>query len=113
MSALNLYNKLLELVADEIDDMTYDEARYWIDRDAVPSSGSVTSLIYTADTEALATQYHDDIIELMNEMDSVNLSLNDMAWFAWEYYILGNGKMVMNDLIDRGLYEPTDFEASE
>jgi len=50
-----------------------------------PSNGLVPGLIYYADTEPFAKEWHDDIVELMINNDTEEpLKLNDMTWFAWQ-----------------------------
>ena len=103
---MTLYEELLKIAKDNIEGMTYDEALYWLDNDAIPSIGSVSGLIYYHETEPLACRHHDEIMEmikevkLMKEADIVNapMTLNDMAWFAWNYLILCNGERVLEDL---------------
>jgi len=92
-------DELLKMVMEEIDGMSYGEALYYLDNDAIPATGSVTSLIYYCDTESFAKEYHDEIIELMNDWGMQEpLSLNDMAWVAWEATVLGQGEQILDEL---------------
>jgi len=95
----NLYNELLNIVRENIDGLSYDEALDYLDNDAVPVAGNVSGLIYKEDTEKLAREFHDEIIELMEHVGfNKPLRLNAMAWFAWEALILGCGEVVLDDL---------------
>jgi len=95
----NLRDVLLNIAKENINGLTYEEALYYIDNDAIPSDGNVSGLIYTSDTKKLACKFHDEIIELMQEFGFEKpLKLNEMAWFAWEALIFGNGERVLEDL---------------
>ena len=95
----NLQDALLCLARENIEGLTYEEALYYLDNDAIPSDGNVSGLSYTSDTKKLAREFHDEIIELMEELEVDRpLKLNDMAWFAWEALIFGNGERVLEDL---------------
>ena len=100
---MNIYQEMLEIAKENIEGLDYEEALYYLNNDAIPAAGSVTGLIYYSDTEQIAEKYYDEIIDLMKELYGNNiptdlLTLNNMAWFAWEYYILGNGEQVLKDL---------------
>ena len=100
---MNIYQEMLEIAKENIEGMDYEEALNYLNDDAIPSSGSVSGLIYCSDTESMAIDYHDKIINLMKEeygncIPANILTLNNMAWFAWEYYILGNGEQVLEEL---------------
>ena len=89
--------------------MPRDEAIYWLNNDAIPSYGSVSALIYTGDTEKLACKYYDEILEIMEEFGmEKSMSLNDMAWLAWEYHILGQGKEIIDELMEPGEEDDED-----
>ena len=95
----NLRDALLNIARENIEGLTYQEALYYLNNDAIPSDGSVSGLIYCSETEELAKKFHDEIIELIEELGVDRpLKLNDMAWFAWEALILGHGKEVLRDL---------------
>ena len=94
-----LYKALLNIAKENINGLTYEEALYYIDNDAIPSDGNVSGLIYCSETEELAKKFHDEIVNLMEELEVDRpLKLNDMAWFAWEALIFGNGERVLKDL---------------
>jgi hypothetical protein len=95
---MTLEEKMFEIAESEIEDMTYDEALYFLDNDAVPSLGSVSGLIYYADTEPIAIAYHNEILNIMEDLNICRLSLNDMAWLAWDYCIFGKGEAVLKRL---------------
>ena len=96
---MTLREELIEMAKKEIEGMARKEAIYWLNNDAIPSSGSVTALMYYRDTEPFACRHHDEIVEIMEESDMKLMTLNDMAWFAWEYYILGQGEEIIDELM--------------
>lgn len=96
---MSLKDELYEIALQNIEGMTEEEARYYLENDAIPASGSVSGLIYYNETEPLACDYYDEIIEIMQEIygDCILadiLTLNNMTWFAWEYLILGNEEVI-------------------
>ena len=101
---MSLMEKLLEIAAENIKGMEKEEAIYWLDNDAVPEYGSVSGLIYYDETEAIAKEHFSEILKLMKEIGiacPTSFDVNDMAWFAWSYLILGNGKEVYNSIIEK------------
>jgi len=84
---MELRDKIKELIKDKLDGYTYKEAKAWFNnpRNHNPQNGSIGGLFYYSDTEPLAIEYHDEIVKLMNDCGyDKPLSLNDMAWFAFE-----------------------------
>ena len=52
-------------------------------------SGCVSSLIYYEDTDKFFSQYYDEILEMLNELNiwhgiSFDINSNNLAWFAYE-----------------------------
>ena len=52
-------------------------------------SGCVSSLIYYEDTDKFFSQYYDEILEMVNELNiwhgiSFEINSNNLAWFAYE-----------------------------
>ena len=52
-------------------------------------SGCVSSLIYYEDTDKFFSQYYDEILEMLNELNiwngiSFEINSNNLAWFAYE-----------------------------
>ena len=52
-------------------------------------SGCVSSLIYYEDTAKFFSQYYDEILEMLNELNiwhgiSFEINPNNLAWFAYE-----------------------------
>jgi len=92
-----LENEFLQIALDNIDGMTYGEAYNFLMNDAEPSSGSVNGLIYYSETEGIAEDYYEDIIDLFCDIygnktlpyDLVQ-SLNNMTWAAWSFMVYGN-----------------------
>lgn len=48
-----LRDDVLDEIKENIEGMTQDEARYWVENDAVCEAGSVSGLIYYHDTKAV------------------------------------------------------------
>ena len=95
----NLRDALLNIARENIEGLSYEEALDYLDYDAIPEHGSVSGLIYREDIEKLARDYHDEIIDLMEKVGPDKpLYLNDMGLFAWNFIILGNGELILEDL---------------
>ena len=92
----NIESVMKDIALDEIDGMNEENARYYLMNDAIPSTGSVTNLIYYSQTEPIAKEYYNEIVEYIYEIYGESIpfrvveSLNNLTWFAWEYNILGN-----------------------
>ena len=102
-----LEEALVNIALGNINGLTEEEARYYLMHDAIPAFGSVSGLIYYSETESLATKYYGEILELLEEcygecIPNDVLELNSMAWFAFEYYILGN-ESTIEDIIDKAI----------
>ena len=96
---------MFDIAIDEIEYMTEYEARKYLMNDAIPITGSVKNLIYYADTEPIACEYYDEIMDLIEDIYwkdvpiDVIKSLNNLTWFAWEYIVLGNEENI-NKIIE-------------
>jgi len=95
---------MYDIALQEIDGMDEEEAKDFLMNDAIPSFGSVSNLVWFSQTEPIACEYYDEIMELANDFYYKNIpyeivkSLNNITWFAWEYIILGNKENV-NEII--------------
>jgi len=98
-------DEMYDIALCEIDCMNEEEARYYLMNDAVPATGAVSELIYYSQTEPIAREYHSEIVEMMRDVygDCIPYQAiktgNDMAWFAWEYLVLGN-EYNINEIIE-------------
>jgi len=87
---------MYDIALQEIDGMDEEDARYYLMNDAIPVTGSVSNLIYYSQTEPIACEFYDEIMELVNEIYfkdvpyEVVKSLNNLTWFVWEYIVFGN-----------------------
>ena len=97
---MTLFEKLIEIAKNNVEGMSREEAIYWLDNDAIPSIGGVAGLIYYNETEPLSREYYEEIIELMQDAEVHDLSLNDMAWFAWDALIFGRGEEIVTRILD-------------
>ena len=100
-----------DIAIDNIDGMNREEARYYLENDAICSAGSVSGLIYYKETEPIAQEYHDEIIDMMTEVFGDNipsemLSLNMMAWFAFENLLGG----MIDEIIEEVYGDEEDLE---
>ena len=103
-----------DIAIDNISGMDRDEARYYLENDAICSVGSVSGLTYYKETEPIAQEYHDEIIDMMIEVFGDNipsemLSLNMMAWFAFESLL---GEMI-DEIIEEVYGDEEDLEEEE
>ena len=84
--ANSLKDVFLDILIDNIEDMSREEAIHYIKNDAVPESGSVSGLIMYAETEEIGAKHHSELMEVVannyGEM-SKGLSLNDLVWLGW------------------------------
>lgn len=105
-----IHEWIFDEIQDNIAGYTKDEARYWVENDAICSVGSVAGMIYHSDTVKFFDEFENDILELANlcgfdpkihEHGMLGYK-NLMAWFAFE--VLKND--VFEDRID-------DFEFAE
>ena len=90
-----LEETMLEIASYNIKGMSYSRAVHYFNSYALPVNGTVKGLISNHNTETIAIKYFDEILQIMTELNKCRLSLNHMAWLAWEYYILGNGEHVL------------------
>ena len=77
-----------------ITNLPLEEAREYLEQEARPNTGAVVGLIYFTETEPIANLFYDEIVELLKETywdkrgyENILSNLNDMAWFAFNYYI--------------------------
>ncbi len=81
-----LRETFIEILEDNIENMSRKEAKYYIENDAIPDSGSVAGLIMYGETEPIGAQFHSELMELVKdtygEMEECP-SLNDLVWIGW------------------------------
>lgn len=88
----NLYKAVAQEIRDNVEGMSYEEAHYWVENDAICEAGSVAGLIYYHETEAFFDKYEDEILDLARdcafELSPTEIGMtgykNTMAWFAFE-----------------------------
>lgn len=79
-------------IQNNIEGYTKEEARNWVENEAICSCGSVAGLIYYTDTVKFFDCFEDDILDLAKDCDfnpdlrelGVQGYKNQMAWFAFE-----------------------------
>jgi len=87
---------MYDIALQEIDGMDEEEAKDFLMNDAIPVTGSVSNLVWFSQTEPIACEYYDEIMELANNFYYKNIPyeivklLNNLTWFAWECIVLGN-----------------------
>ena len=82
----DLRENFKDILRDNISCMDRESARYYVENDAIPESGSVSGLIYYSETESLAREYHDEMVKAIH--DSFGPlekcpTMNDLTWMAW------------------------------
>lgn len=107
MTQDNLYNEVKQILLDNIDGMTKEEATRYVENDMVCINGSVSSLIYYDDTTAFYDRHEEEILELAKEylfeqspveLGGLKYYKNNMAWFAFEE----TARKVFEDMKERG-----------
>ena len=90
----SLRDVMKDICLYNIADLSVEEAEEYLEQDARPNTGAVVGLIYLAETEPIACAFYDDIVSLLKETywdergyKDIISSLNDMAWFAFNYFI--------------------------
>ena len=90
------YSPLEDRVFDEIFNnvlgMTKEEAKYWVENDAICSIDSVNGLIYYHDTSEFFDRHEEEILKLAKEFEfdcsivenGMKGFKNTMSWFAFE-----------------------------
>ena len=92
----SIEEKMFDIALQEIEGKNEKEAEDYLMYYAIPSSGSVTKLIYHCDTEPIGCEYYSQIMEVAKEMCGERIdyehtkTLNDLVWFAWDVLILEN-----------------------
>ena len=90
-----LRHEVVEIILDQVDGLENDNEILAAVEEIVTygcQSGIVTSLVYYKDTEAFFNRHVDEIFELIEDfkaegiidMNSFELSKNNLAWFAFE-----------------------------
>ena len=98
---------MMDIALYNIDGMSFEEAKHYLEYDANPSVGSVSGLIYYSETEPIAYVFYDEIMELINECYGNEIpyqlvsKLNNITWFAWENYI-GDDDFI-EDVLEKAL----------
>jgi len=119
---MSVKDEMFDIALNEIDGMSEEDARYFLMNDAVPVTGAVSGLIYYSQTEPIAKEYYEEIIEMLRELYGEEIpyklikTLNNLTWFTWEYLILCNEENV-NEIIelakDKKLIEFEDEENND
>lgn len=83
---MSLKEEFADILDSNIEGMTREEAEYYIDNDAIPSIGSVGGLIYYSETESLAKNYYEEMVDAVKNAfgdGEMPATLNDLCWTAW------------------------------
>ncbi len=81
-----LRETFMQILEDNIEGMSKEEAKYYITNDAIPESGSVSGLIMYTETELIARDHYAELMELIEGIHSHKEgcpSLNDLVWMGW------------------------------
>jgi len=109
---MTLRETFKNILEDNIEDYSKQEAEYYIDNDAIPDAGSVSGLIFYSETEPIAKEFHDEINELIKDAYGENAchTLNDMTWIAWSIILPGLKDEVLNEIPTLIKVPPIMFE---
>jgi len=81
-----LRQTFLDILKCNIMGMSREDAKYYIENDAIPDSGSVSGLIMYSETEPIAQEYHSELMKVVKdcygEVESP-ISMNDLVWAGW------------------------------
>ena len=87
----------MDIALYNIEGLTEEEAKGFFDYpNCDPSTGAVSGLIYYVETEPIAQEYYDEIVEMLHNLYGEEIpyksidSLNTLTWFAWEYTVCDN-----------------------
>lgn len=90
-----LRESVKEIILVNIDGMSSDEAKYYIENDARCNTGSVSGLIYYSETIKFFDDNEEEILDLAREYEfdlkPTELGMtgykNNMAWFAFDVLV--------------------------
>jgi len=92
---MTLKEKFFEIALKNIESLTKEEAKYFLENDALPAVGSVSGLIYNYEINEIFCKYYEELIEVLDEIYAgcfpINvLNKSRLVWTAWELTILNN-----------------------
>jgi len=105
LTVIDIKDVMYDIALQEIDNMSEEDARYYLLEDAIPVTGAVSNLIYYSQTEPIACEFYDDIMPLMEDVYYKSIpfevikTLNNITWFAWECIVFGNEQNI-NEIIE-------------
>jgi len=100
-----------EIILGELSGYDKDEAENWFDNAENYScqNGCIGALVYYDDTEKFARDFHDEIIELMEEYGANPMKANDMAWFGFEALV----PTLKDDVLDEIFLSDDEMEETK
>jgi len=83
-----LYRKYEEVLLWNIRDMEPDEARYWLENDAIPEAGGVTGLITNWEMRKHFCNEIDELFPIWKEFvgDKAPENFAHMVWLGWNVF---------------------------
>ena len=108
---------VIDIMLDNIEGLNYEEAEYYLINDAEPSIGSVNGLIYYSETEQIACEFYEEIIEYASDIYGDNIpidlvkSLNNMTWFIFNSFRYEDFiKEVLEKAIELNMLKPIEVK---
>ncbi len=109
-----LDDAFLDIALDNIDGLSEEEARYYLENDAIPETGAVSGLINNNDIKSIFSNYYEEIIEKLkklygNEIPSdVMLEEDKAVYKVWNFTVPGN-----DDFIDKTIEKAKELNLIE
>jgi len=111
----DLDDVFIDIALYNIDGLTYEEAKNYLEKDASPVSGAVSGLIYYIETNVIGSKYYEDCMEMIQQVygDEIKFeivkSLNNIVWICWELWLNAYSiEKVLNKALELEILKPTN-----
>lgn len=88
----DLEKAMFDILENNIDGMDLYKVKYYMENDAICSTGSVSGLIYYSETKEIFKENFEEIFELVEEYKeeigeapNFDMNYNNLVWFAFEW----------------------------
>ena len=113
----DLDDVFIDIALNNIDGLTYEEAKNYLEKDANPVNGSVNGLIYYAETDVIGGEYYEECMEMIQQVYGNEIqfeivrSLNNIVWICWELWLSEDiVKEVLNIALEVDILKPIDIK---
>lgn len=113
----DLEKAMFDILESNIDGMDLDEIKYYMENDAICSTGAVSGLIYYSETREMFKENFEEILELVEdykeeigEAPNFDMNYNNLVWFAFEWLNNKWFNTIDWDSIEEDLNEEEDEE---